>query len=95
MASVRIPDLIAKKRDGNVLTKDEISQWVTQVVDGSCPMEQIGAMLMAIYLKDMTPEETVHLTEALMFSGEILKWVSLSHASVPSRVRSRAHVALF
>jgi thymidine phosphorylase len=72
--SYPIPALIAKKRDGKELTDDELAFFVRGVVDKSIPMEQIGAMLMAIYLKGMGTSETVTLTRELTYSGETLSW---------------------
>ena len=37
-------------------------------------MPAIGAILMAVYLQGMTPEETSHLTRCMMRSGEMLEW---------------------
>lgn len=42
--------------------------------------EQIGAMLMAIYLKGMTTAETVQLTKSLLYSGETLSWPGIEGA---------------
>lgn len=69
-----IPAIIAKKRDGKVLSTEEIQSFIDKVVKKTVPNEQIGAMLMAIYLKGMTVPETVALTKALQFSGEVLSW---------------------
>eukprot|EP00697_Spironema_sp_BW2_P015563 gnl/Spiro4/645_TR366_c0_g1_i1.p1 gnl/Spiro4/645_TR366_c0_g1~~gnl/Spiro4/645_TR366_c0_g1_i1.p1 ORF type:complete len:459 (+),score=127.58 gnl/Spiro4/645_TR366_c0_g1_i1:80-1456(+) len=69
-----MPCIIAKKRDGQELTTDEIRMFVDHVVRGEVPREQIGALLMAIYLRDMSLRETVDFTHALQFSGDVLKW---------------------
>jgi len=65
-------DLIIKKRDGNVLTDDEIKFIVQGVTDGSIPDEQLSAFLMAVYFKGMTEAETTALTLAMAHSGEIV-----------------------
>ena len=70
----RIPDLIIKKRDGQKLSKDEIDFFVESVVSGHVQESQIGAMLMAMYLKGLSVEETTCLTRAMMESGDMLKW---------------------
>ncbi len=69
-----VPSLIAKKRDGLALSDEEIKSFITRVVGREVPNEQIGAMLMAIFLKGMTVPETISLTKALQFSGEVLSW---------------------
>lgn len=51
------------------LSKEEIEFFVNGAVRKEIDKEQIGAMLMAIFLRGMTAEETVHLTRTLMLSG--------------------------
>ena len=66
---MRAVDIIAKKRDGRVLTRDEISFFVAGVTDGSWAEYQASSLLMAIVLRGMTPEETAWLTDAMVTSG--------------------------
>jgi len=66
---MRAVDIIGKKRDGGVLTRDEISSFVAGVTDGSWPEYQASALLMAIVLRGMSPEETAWLTDAMVTSG--------------------------
>ena len=66
---MRAVDIIGKKRDGSALTRDEISSFVAGVTDGSWPAYQASALLMAIVLRGMTPEETAWLTAAMVTSG--------------------------
>ncbi len=72
--NLRYPDLIEVKRDGGKLTKENISQFIDGVVKGDVSDYQIGAMLMAIFLKGMQDDETTNLTHAMLHSGEILSW---------------------
>ena len=46
-----IPDLIAKKRDGLELSPKEIEQFIEGLSNETVQDCQIGAMLMAIYVK--------------------------------------------
>ncbi|MCW5548807.1 MAG: thymidine phosphorylase, partial [Opitutaceae bacterium] len=63
--------IIAKKRDGQVLSREEIGAFVRGATDGSWADYQLSALLMAIFLRGMTPEETAHYTEAMMRSGTV------------------------
>src|SRR5690349_7648063 len=72
MASVLFPQhVIAHKRDGGQLSRDEIVAFVRGATDGSWADYQLSAMLMAILLKGMTTAETAALTEAMMKSGAV------------------------
>lgn len=63
-------DIIAKKRDGGKLSKEEIDYFVKGVVDGTVPDYQASALLMAICLKGMDDGETLDLTLAMADSGD-------------------------
>jgi pyrimidine-nucleoside phosphorylase len=63
--------IIAHKRDGHVLTPDEIAAFVSGVTRGDWADYQATALLMAIFLQGMTSEETSCLTEAMMHSGAV------------------------
>ncbi len=63
--------IIAKKRDGHVLTREEIGAFVRGATDGSWADYQLSALLMAIFLRGMTPEETADYTDAMMRSGTV------------------------
>lgn len=65
-------DLIMKKRDGGVLTKEEIRYMISSYVEGKIPDYQMSAMLMAIYFKGMNEEETFALTESMAVSGDMV-----------------------
>ncbi|XP_052810286.1 thymidine phosphorylase-like isoform X3 [Mya arenaria] len=69
-----IPNLIQKKRDGNSLTREEVEYFVREVVAGHVQDAQLGAMLMAMYIRSLDSEETTYLTRAMTHSGEVLKW---------------------
>ena len=69
---MRMYDIIAKKRDGGVLDRAEIAFAVNGYVSGDVPDYQMSALLMAIYLRGMTDEETAVLTEVMARSGDMV-----------------------
>lgn len=69
---MRMVDLIAKKRDGHVFTKEEIHWIVREYTDGKIPDYQVSALLMAIYFQGMDFDETYYLTDAMAHSGDIV-----------------------
>ncbi|MGI6611398.1 MAG: thymidine phosphorylase [Limnochordia bacterium] len=70
--TIRIYDMLQKKRDGLEHTADEIETFVSGVASGTIPDYQVAAWLMAVYLRGMTPTETSWLTSAMASSGECL-----------------------
>jgi len=65
-------ELIRKKRDGDVLSKDEIKFLISAYTKNKIPDYQFSSLLMAIYLKGMNVEETSYLTEAMLYSGKVI-----------------------
>src|SRR5688572_22180721 len=63
-------DVIARKRDGQALSRASIDAFVDGVVHGSIPDYQTSALLMAIVLRGMTDDETAWLTDAMVRSGD-------------------------
>lgn len=69
---MRMVDVIDQKRNGGVLSDEQLQFFVDGVVDGSLPDYQISALLMAIYFQGMTDREQTQLTMKMMHSGERL-----------------------
>ena len=69
---MRMTDLIAKKRDGERLTTEEISEMIRLYTAGEIPDYQMSAMCMAILFRGMDDEEILDLTMSMMRSGETL-----------------------
>jgi pyrimidine-nucleoside phosphorylase len=69
---VRVPDIIAKKRDGGELSREEIEFMIRGATSGEIPDYQMTALLMAVYFRGMTPEETTALTLAMAHSGALV-----------------------
>jgi len=64
--------LISQKKEGKVLTKEQIEFFVSGVTDGTVPDYQTAAFLMAVCLKGMNLDETTDLTRAMMHSGRVV-----------------------
>lgn len=65
-------DLIEKKRDGKALTSEEIHFIIENYTNGNIPDYQMSALLMAIYFRGMTYEESSELTKAMIQTGETI-----------------------
>lgn len=69
---MNIQEIIAKKRDKQELTKEEINFFIKEYTNNNIADYQASALIMAIYLNGMSKEETVNLTLAMANSGDIL-----------------------
>ncbi|CAM2920816.1 MULTISPECIES: pyrimidine-nucleoside phosphorylase [Staphylococcus] len=67
---MRMVDIIAKKRDGHTLTKEEIQFFVNGYTNGEIPDYQMSSLAMAIFFQDMSDEERADLTMAMVASGD-------------------------
>src|ERR1044072_4064603 len=74
---MRAVDLIAKKRDGNELSREEIGYLVRGYTAVEIADYQMSALLMAIFLRGMTNEEAIALTEEMLHSGEVVDFSDL------------------
>ena len=71
-----------KKRLGQELTKEEVYAFVEGTVNGSFEDYQLSALLMAICLNGRTDRETVDLTMAMAYSGDVLDLSDIPGAKV-------------
>lgn len=69
---MNILDIIAKKRDGKKLSKEEIDFFVQGYTNNSISDYQAAALIMAIYINKLDEEETTNLTVAMAYSGDVL-----------------------
>ena len=67
-------EIIRKKRDGHVLSRGEIRNFIVGIADDSVSEGQIAAFAMATYFNGMSPAETIALTLAMRDSGRVLDW---------------------
>ena len=81
-APIHAIDLIRKKRDRGTLTEREIRYLVAGAADGSLPLEQLSAWLMAAWLNGLKLEEIRALTVAMRDSGEKFSPAGLGKVAV-------------
>jgi len=79
---MRTVDIIAKKRDGKPLARDEISFIVRGYTADEVADYQMAALLMAIYIRGMSNEEAIALTEEMLHSGEVVDFSDLGRPRV-------------
>jgi pyrimidine-nucleoside phosphorylase len=74
---MRAVDLIRKKRDAGEHSREEIDFLVSGYTRGEIPDYQMSAWLMAVWLRGMSRSELAALTEAMLYSGEVLNFADL------------------
>ena len=75
-------DIIYKKREGGELSPEEIKWWIDGYVKGDIPDYQVSALLMAIFFRGLTREETYTLTAAMRYSGDTVDLNSIKGIKV-------------
>ncbi len=72
-----VREIIAAKRDGGVLTQEQIEVFITGYVSGEVEDYHASAMLMAIFIHGMQLTELALWTDAMMHSGRVMKFTGL------------------
>jgi len=67
-------ETIRQKRDGATLDAGELARIARAVADGSLSEAQVGAFLMAVYLRGMSAAECAAFTLAVRDTGEVFDW---------------------
>lgn len=67
-----IIEIIEKKRDCKILSREEIHYFIKNYVSGEIKDYQASALLMAIFINGMNNQEIADLTEEMRVSGDIL-----------------------
>jgi thymidine phosphorylase len=75
-------DLIYAKRDGGVLTEEQIRWFINAFTKNEIPDEQAGSFLMAVFFQGLNKEELSVWTDAMVKSGEILDLSSVGKPTV-------------
>ncbi|MDX1657955.1 MAG: thymidine phosphorylase [Nitriliruptorales bacterium] len=76
------PALIAQKRDGGELSRDQLGRFVRGYLDGAVAEEQMAAFLMAGILRGFSDAEAVALTEIYVASGDTVDLAGLTGPTV-------------
>ena len=69
---IRPAELIQRKRDGEELSPEEITELVLGYARDEVPDYQLAAFCMAVYFRGLSRAETFALTDAMVRSGETL-----------------------
>ena len=69
-----IPSLIQHKRDGHALQPAEWHELIREYTAGRVPDYQMSALLMAVVWRGLAPEELAALTDAMLDSGDRLRF---------------------
>ncbi|MGB0589092.1 MAG: thymidine phosphorylase [Myxococcota bacterium] len=77
-----IVEVIAAKRDGAVLSEEEIRWVIAEFAADRLPVYQMSALAMAIFFRGMTPAETGIWTDAMLRSGLVLDLSALGSGRV-------------
>ena len=67
-------ELIKKKRDGKELTREEIEFIVSSYTHGETPDYQMAALLMAIFFRGLSYQESLYLTDSMLRTGKKLEF---------------------
>ncbi|MCG7392118.1 thymidine phosphorylase [Microvirga sp. ACRRW] len=67
-------EIIRRKRDGATLDAEEIHHFIKGLTSGHVSEGQAASFAMAIFFRGLSVPERVALTQAMMNSGEVLKW---------------------
>src|SRR5699024_2966550 len=79
---MRMVDLIAKKREGEVLTKEEIDFFINGYMNDDIHDYQVSGLMMALFFRDMFKNERVDLTMAMVRSGDEIDLSSIEGIKV-------------
>lgn len=79
---MRMYDIIHKKREGLELTKEELAFFVQGYTRGEIPDYQASALMMAVFFRGMTREETAALTLEMASSGDMVDLSSIPGVKV-------------
>jgi pyrimidine-nucleoside phosphorylase len=71
---IHAAELIRRKRDGERLSSDELSELVLAYARSEVPDYQMAAFCMAVFFRGLNGQETFALTDAMIRSGETIEF---------------------
>ena len=77
-----VASLIQRKRNGSALTPEEWRTLIERYVAGGVPDYQLSALLMAVYFRGLEPAELAALTDAMIASGDRLRFEGIGRPVV-------------
>lgn len=77
-----IVDIITKKKNGKILSKQELEYFFNGYLNGEVEDYQMSSLLMAICIKGMADKEIFELTDIYIKSGEILDFSDIEGIKV-------------
>lgn len=69
---MRPQEITAKKRDGEILSQEEITSFIQGVTNGLWADYQVSSLLMAMFIRGLNEDEQTSLTQNMLHSGEVL-----------------------
>lgn len=75
-------EILTKKRNGDELSREEVTFFIDGYVAGRIPDYQVSAFLMAVYFQGLSDEEIFYLTDAMVQSGDTMDLSKLGDRTV-------------
>lgn len=74
---MRPQQIIEKKRDGEILSHEEIKSFIAGVLTQGWADYQVSAFLMACFIKGLNADEQNYLTREMLYSGDVLDFAEI------------------
>ena len=70
-------DIIADKRDGKKLSKEDITYFLESYLNGTVKDYQMAAMIMAVFIRGLDDDELAAWAEKMLHSGMVMDFSHL------------------
>lgn len=71
-------EIIKNKRDGKVLSQDEINYFIQGIANNTVSEGQIAAFAMAVFFQGMNAKERIDFTQSMVKSGDVMDWSDMN-----------------